>query len=244
MIGKLLSFTRVLRNNAKLSDVKLNPGGNPNITAEHFADSGDDSYPMPDDYAFISESNGTGRGAAVGYVDVKNDQKALLGEKRIYARDQDGNMVVEQWLKNTGESTLDNMNGSVTLKPDGETAIVNPNGSITLKADGTTIITNPNGSITLTVAGDTMIASPAANFDVMADGTIKGMNAGGLFQLLPSGDFVANGFVISASGGATGTSSISAPTVSGTSSVQAAGKELAGHTHPAGSPPGNTGVNN
>lgn len=42
----------------------------------------------------------------------------------------------------------------------------------------------------------------------------------------------------------TTTGSISATTSLSAPSVQAAGKELAGHTHPAGTPPGNTGPNN
>ena len=44
LIAKLLSFTRVTRNNAKISDVKVNPGGGPNITVEHYATPGDDSF--------------------------------------------------------------------------------------------------------------------------------------------------------------------------------------------------------
>jgi hypothetical protein len=204
LIAKILSFTRVMRNNAKISDVKVNPGGNPNLTAEHFADAGDDSQPLPEDYAFISSSNGTGRGAAVGYVDVKNLQKALAGDKRIYSRDETGMQKTELWLKNTGDTTLNNDLSSIE------------------------ILTN----------GDVKITGPIAQFNVLSDGTITGSNGAGMFQLLPNGDFVANGFVIASSGGASGPSSISAP------SVVANGKELAGHDHPAGSPPGNTGPNN
>jgi hypothetical protein len=209
LIGKILSFTRVMRNNAKISDVKVNPGGNPNLTAEHFADAGDDSNPLPGDYALISGVNGTGRGAAVGYVDVKNLQKSLAGEKRIYARDAQGVQKAELWLKSTGDTTLN----------------------------------NDMSSIALTAAGDVMITCPIAQFNVLVDGTISGQNGAGIFQLLPNGDFVVNGFVIAASGAATGPGSISSPSVEATSSLKAAGKEIAGHLHPAGSPPGNTGPN-
>ena len=49
-VAKLLSFVRLTRNNAKVSDVKIDPGGGPNITVEHFAAPGDDSFPLKTDY--------------------------------------------------------------------------------------------------------------------------------------------------------------------------------------------------
>ena len=52
------------------------------------------------------------------------------------------------------------------------------------------------------------------------------------------GGFDLNGFTIDASGAAESPVSITAP------SAVIGGKELAAHTHPAGTPPGNTGVNN
>ena len=66
-IAKLLSFVRVVRNGANLSDVKVDPGGGANITAEHFATPGDDSHPMPNDYVALSADSGTGRESAIGY---------------------------------------------------------------------------------------------------------------------------------------------------------------------------------
>lgn len=53
----------------------------------------------------------------------------------------------------------------------------------------------------------------------------------------PSG-FDLNGFIINADGSASSPVSLTAP------SVIADGKELAGHSHPAGTPPGDTGDNN
>lgn len=122
-LGKLLSFIRGVRGGAKLSDVKLDPGGGPNITAEHFAAPGDDSYPLPGDYVVTVSIQRSGGSAVVGYLDPKNDQKAAVGEKRIYARNAGGASIVELWLKNTGEATLVNASGYITLKPDGEVEI-------------------------------------------------------------------------------------------------------------------------
>lgn len=101
-LGRLLSFIRGSRNGAKLSDVKLDPGGGPNVTAEHFSAPGDDAHPLPGDYVVGVSIQRSGGSAVVGYMDPKNDQKAAAGEKRIYARDGDGKSVAEMWLKNDG----------------------------------------------------------------------------------------------------------------------------------------------
>lgn len=98
----LRSFTRVTRNDVKVTDVKCAPGGNADITVEHFSDSGDDAHPLPDDYLFVVEAPGTGRWVAVGYIDTVNDPKATPGEKRMYSRNIDGQPVTEIWLKSDG----------------------------------------------------------------------------------------------------------------------------------------------
>lgn len=160
-IAKLLSFVRLTRNNAKVSDVKVDPGGGANITAEHFSAPGDDSHPLPGDYVALNTNSGTGREDAIGYVDPLNEPKALPGDKRIYARDENGVLIVEIWLKNTGEATIFNANGSVTLSPSGSIKCANSSGSFELQAggdfvvNGVTIDTNGNVTIpnSLTLAG-------------------------------------------------------------------------------------------
>lgn len=203
-IAKLLSFLRVTRNSAKASDVKVDPGGGPNITAEHFAAAGDDSHPLPGDYVALNTDSGSGRESAIGYLDPLNEPKAQPGDKRIYARDEDGVVIVEIWLKNTGEATVLNENGSVTLRPDG-------------------------GTITTT---------PESTFDAKADGSIKGANGNGSFELAVGGDFLVNGVIIDSSG------NVTIPT-----SLSLAGKEIAGHDHSqandsGGNTEADTGPNN
>ena len=122
-LGKLLSFFRGTRNGSKLSEVKLDPGGGPNVTAEHFSAPGEDAFPLPGDYVVSVSIQRSGGSAVVGYLDPKNDQKAASGEKRIYARDNSGASIVELWLKNTGEATLVNASGYITLKQSGEVEI-------------------------------------------------------------------------------------------------------------------------
>lgn len=157
LIGRVLSFVRVTRNGAQISDVKVNPGGGPNVTAEHFAPPGDDSHPLPTDYAYTAPTPQRGRQAAVGYVDPINTPQAQPGEKRIYARDSDGAVVVEVWLKNDGEATIFNENGTVTLSPDGTITAENGNGSVTLSADGSILGQNGAGSFELQTSGDFVV---------------------------------------------------------------------------------------
>ena len=163
--------------------------GNPNITAEHYADAGDDSFPLTTDYAVLAEIPGTGRYVVVGYVDPVNAPKGFEGDKRIYARDPNtGLSVVETWLKSDGTAVTENANGSHTLNP---------------------------------------------------DGSQKGTNSNGSFELKANGDFDINGFIIKANGDAIGTGSIAAP------SMVVDGKELDDHTHSGVTTgPSNTGPNN
>jgi hypothetical protein len=156
-IAKVLSFVRAIRNEAKLSDVKVDPGGGPNVTAEHFAAAGDDSHPVPGDYVALNSDSGSGRESAIGYLDAINEPKALAGDKRIYARDADGVLIVEIWLKNTGEATILNANGSVTLRPDGGTVTTTPKSTFDADADGSIAGTNGSGSFELAAGGDFLV---------------------------------------------------------------------------------------
>lgn len=156
-IARLLSFVRVTRRGAKVSDVKVNPGGTPNVTAEHFSAPGDDSHPLPGDYVALNDGSGTGREDALGYLDTLNDPKALAGDKRIYARDSAGVAVVDVWLKNTGEAITANENGSVTLRPDGGSIVATPNSTFDAKSDGSIKGANAMGSFELKSDGNFLV---------------------------------------------------------------------------------------
>jgi phage baseplate assembly protein gpV len=157
-LGKLLSFIKSTRNGAKLSEVKLDPGGGPNVTAEHFSAPGDDAHPLPGDYVVHVAIQRSGGSAVVGYLDTNNDQKAAAGEKRIYARDSDGASIVELWLKNDGTAVLENENGSVTLAPNGDITL--DGAAITINGSSITVngLTTINGAI-ISEAGEISTAS-------------------------------------------------------------------------------------
>ena len=196
-IGVLLSFSRVERNSAKISDVKIDPGGGPNITAEHFAPAGDDSYPLTTDYVVTNEIPRTGGETVVGYVDPINTPKANEGDKRIYARDpNNGTPVNEVWLKN----------------------------------DGSVLISNDNGSVLLRVDGGSIITTPNSTFDAAANGSIKGDNGSGSFELQSGGDFLVNGVTIDTSGNITSPAIITGAQVVAPS-ILGNGKELSDHNH-------------
>lgn len=156
LIGRVLSFIHTSRNGAQVSDTKLDPGGGPNITAAHFAPPGDDSYPLTTDYVCTTPLPQNGRQAAVGYVDPLNTPQTQPGEKRIYARDAAGAVIVDIWLKTTGEAAMANAAGSVTLRADGSILGQNAAGSFELQVGGNFVV---NGVI---IAPDGSITAPAA----------------------------------------------------------------------------------
>ena len=139
-------FARALRENgARVSDVIVDPGGGNNITGEHFSSAGDDTFPLTTDYAFAANNQRKGGSSIVGYIDPINIPKALSGEKRIYARDSNGDAICEIWLKADGSILISNDNGNAELKADGKFFI---NG----KEFGVHIHTQGNDS-----AGDTQV---------------------------------------------------------------------------------------
>lgn len=115
---------------AEGKDIKSDRGSGDNVTAQHFSAPGDDALPLPGDYNALSGATGTGRQTSVGYRDGKNEGKAAPGEKRIYARDAEGVLVCEVWLKNTGEV-------EISTVASGADVIIN---GVRIPADGSDII--------------------------------------------------------------------------------------------------------
>ena len=91
--------------------------------------------------------------------------------------------------------------------------------------------------------GDIISKNNNATSEVKADGSIKGNNSSGEYELQAGGDFVVNGVIIDTGGNITTPANITAAVVSAPSML-ANGKDVADHNHPAGTPPGNTGNNN
>ena len=83
-----------------------------------------------------------------------------------------------------------------------------------------------------------------------ADGTVVVNNSTGMITMAPAGTINLNGVEIDPSGNITGpgdatfsNGAVTGDTVEALTSLIAALLEMVGHTHPAGTPPGNTGPN-
>jgi hypothetical protein len=115
-IGKVLSWTV----KALTGDVRHDVGGGSVHNSQLFSDSGTDAPPMAEDYVYAGETQSRNRSAVVGSVDGKNASEADPGERRTYARDTAGAVVVTLHMKADGSARLFNGNGYIELKANGE----------------------------------------------------------------------------------------------------------------------------
>lgn len=147
MQAVVIDTTRTTNEGVQITETRVDTGGGNVVTADHFEAAGDDSLPLPGDYAALADGTGKGAVEALGYHDGKNAGKAAPGERRIYSRKLDGTVVLELWFKgdgrleinglvNGGSIVLDPSDGSVTLngtKFDKQGNVTAP-GEITAKA--------------------------------------------------------------------------------------------------------------
>jgi hypothetical protein len=110
--------------------VTYDAGGGDTGTAQHVGAPGDDAHPIPGvDLAELQETAGNGARVVTGYTDPKNAQKTAPGERRLYSRDEAGELVGEIWLKNTGELVIE---------------LFRPTAAVRIKTDGPVIIDSPD----------------------------------------------------------------------------------------------------
>lgn len=126
MLAEVLDIERDTDESTPVVNIKCDPSGGANLTAEHFNPPGEDSLPLPGDIAALTEGAGSGGAAVAGYIDPKNEGKAANGEKRLYARDAGGAVKVELWFKGDGSLVATNGAGTWELKPDGALEVVAP----------------------------------------------------------------------------------------------------------------------
>lgn len=136
VIGRVLSSVWRVVGGVSVTDVKMDPGGGPNITAEQFQPAGEDSPPLPSDFGFAAPGPQTGRFAVLGYVDAVNAPQAVPGEKRTYARNEGGEAVTQIWQKADGTVVIENANGVFELRPDGSQRGQNAAGYYELEVTG------------------------------------------------------------------------------------------------------------
>lgn len=121
------------------------------------------------------------------------------------------------WLKNDGTIVSQNDNASHTIAPDG--TVTTDNGTVVRidSPDGTMVETN--GTYTRTV-------NP--------DGSMNETNGAYVKTAAVDGTVNINGFIITPVGAASSPVSVTAPTVTGSSSLVVAGTEVKEHTHDKG----------
>lgn len=146
----------------------------------HFGCAGDDSCPLPGDYAALDESDYSPGGEQItGYADGRNAGVALPGEKRIYARNSAGEPTAEVHLRGDGSITVENLinagrfriaaNGEINLNgviidTDGNISTpgnVSAEGDLRAYGEVTALALVPATAITLTGHGHTS-AAPGA----------------------------------------------------------------------------------
>lgn len=166
IIGKLLSFTRTTRDNAKQADVKIATSGD-TLTAQYVQGAGDDAVPLPGDYPLCVRIERAGRIVVVGFVEPDATQTAQAGERRMYSRNASREEMAEVWIKNDGTVLVSNASGYYELRPDGSQKLHNDNGSYELRANGSQRLENSSGYIELQAGGtvdvNTATIDPSGN---------------------------------------------------------------------------------
>jgi hypothetical protein len=157
LISIVKQFVRAVVDGAYKVSITHDPGYPDSNDAEVYGPSGDDSPPLPEDFALLVETPGAGRQNVAGYMDTRNEGVAEPGEVRRYARDPDGVVVATIWMKGDGTITIVNDNGSIEMAPSGDVTI-----------NGVTIDTSGN----ISTPGDI-----EATGDVTADGEVTAGNA-------------------------------------------------------------------
>ena len=103
-----------------------------------------------------------------------------------------------------------------------------------LKNDGAATLSNSNGSTTLNSDGGSITTTPQSTFETKADGSIKGDNGSGSFELKTDGNFLVNGVTIDPSGNISTAGKINADDITADNQ----NVTLSTHGHPAlNSPP-------
>jgi hypothetical protein len=127
-VGRVAKVISTERDADGALNVRVDPGGGAGTSVPHFGDVGDDSVPLPGDYAAIEDSAGAGAEQVTGYHDPRNAGVGLPGEVKKNARNDDGEIVGYVWLQKTGDIEIRALNGArIRFVTDGPVELVSPN---------------------------------------------------------------------------------------------------------------------
>lgn len=124
-----------------------------NVTAETFAPSGDDSPPLPDDRIVLVQTDGTNNFVAVGVLSVS--QGAKPGEKILYSRNDDGEVMAAIKLLNDGSIQMQTFgDAGINLTDKAGNVIETSSEGIKLTDKNGNVIEENSDGITLTDKND------------------------------------------------------------------------------------------
>lgn len=147
-IAILNQYGRTLRGDVPIEEAVGDPGGGALITGDVYQPGGDDSRPLPKDYMLLVSMPGSGRFAAVGFVDAQNPRQTEPGEKRIYSRQASGAVTAEVFLRADGTAQI-TAPGGISLNG----VTIDANGNLTLPAGATLTAGTVEASSSLIAAG-------------------------------------------------------------------------------------------
>lgn len=137
-LGKIKVALGILKDNGGVFTrrFQIDPGGGACVSVSQFGTAGDDSAPLDTDRAILTQLPRSGSMAIIGYIDTKNAPAVAKGERKLYARDVNGNIKASMWLKANGGVVVD-CYGEISLSNTSGSIVVAENGVITL--NGVTI---------------------------------------------------------------------------------------------------------
>lgn len=150
--AQVLNVGRSTEEGIEIVHVQCDPGGGAIVTAELFTGPGDDSLPLPGDSVALQEGTGAGVEQAVGFVDSANHGTAEPGERRSYARDEDGVPVCEISLQKNGRILIK------VLKTGGAPIDIESDGVINVKSPDVRLGSAPGGR-KVACLGDLVVGS-------------------------------------------------------------------------------------
>lgn len=138
-----------------------------NKFCDQFAPSGEDAPPLKDDLVALMEVEGTGNMASVGVL--AKSQGAKPGEKIIYSRNENGEVVAKIHLKNDGSVDFSGQGNAELTVAGSLTLIVKGDANLTVEGKSSCVI---KGDANLTVEGKTEVKSKGV-LDIKSDDNIS-----------------------------------------------------------------------
>lgn len=164
-LARVISSQRKIENGVPVTEVQVDECDGDITTVDLYQPPGEDSLPLPGDNALLQESPGLGVKACVGFHDPVNQGSAGDGEKRVYARQPNGQPAVEYWLKANGDAVIKGYVAS---------------GKLLIDWPGTVVIKSPDVRV-----GDETASRPVACVGDMISGSIRGLCGGPGSPLVP-----------------------------------------------------------